>query len=103
MAIIEGVHGQHQHIHGAIERGGDKYFGEGFSSRKLKEGTYLIEFEQPFKEIPAPVCTIFGYEWHTFNKSVAVVDVSPSHCICVTSTPDRPEDCGFTFLAFGDV
>ena len=103
MAIIRGEHGEHQHIYGAVSRDGEKYFGEGFASRKIKEGTYLIEFERPFAKLPAIVCTIFGYEWHTFNKSVAILDISQQHAIVCTSTPDRPEDCGFTLIAFGDV
>lgn len=99
MAIIE----NHQHIYGSVGRDGNKWFGEGFISRKLKEGTYLIEFERPFREMPTPVCTIMGPEWLTFDKSVAIVDISPNHFICVTSTPHRPADCDFTFIVFGDI
>lgn len=102
MAMISSEHGDHQHIYGAVSRNGDKYFGEGFASRQLKEGTYLIEFERPFAKEPAITCTIFGHEWHTFDKSVAVLDISQSHVIVCTSTPHRPESCGFMLIAFGD-
>ncbi|MEO1432842.1 MAG: hypothetical protein AAFS12_00950 [Cyanobacteria bacterium J06632_19] len=103
MAIIKSEHGEHQHVYGGVDPSGGMMFGEGFKSRKIKDGTYLIEFERPFRANPAPVCTIFGHEWRTFDKSVALVDVSPQHFICVTSSPNYPEDSGFTFVAFGDV
>ncbi|MDJ1169087.1 hypothetical protein PMG71_06575 [Roseofilum sp. BLCC_M154] len=103
MAIVKSDSGEHQHICGAVSPNGNPYFGEGFNSRKIKEGTYLVEFEKPFGKNPAPICTVFGSEWKTFNMSVAIVDLSPTHFICVTSSPDRPVDCAFTFIAFGDL
>ncbi|NER35635.1 MAG: hypothetical protein F6J93_16860 [Oscillatoria sp. SIO1A7] len=103
MAIVKSDRGEHQHIYGAVGPDGNPFWGEGFVSKKIKEGTYYIEFKQPFGSLPAPVCTIFGNEWKTFNMSVAIVDVNPSCFICVTSSPDRPIDCGFTFIAFGDL
>ena len=105
MAILKNAAGEdkHQHIYGGVSTDGSLWFGEGFKSRKIKEGTYLIEFNQPFGSRPAPVCTITGHEWRTFNLSVAIVDVSEGHFICVTSSPDRPVDSYFTFIAFGDV
>ena len=99
MAIIE----NHQHISGGIGRHGNSWFGEGFQVKKIKRGTYLIEFERPFAKLPAPVCTIAGPEWITFDKSVAIVDINEHRFICVTSTPNRPEDCDFTFIVFGDI
>lgn len=103
MAILKSDRGEHQHIYGAVDPNGTQWFGEGFQSRKIKEGTYIVEFEQPFGSNPAPVCTISGPEWITFDKSVAIVDVSQEHFICVTSSPVRPVDCGFTFIVFGDL
>ena len=103
MAIVKSAEGRdHQHIYGGVNPNGDKWFGEGFESQKIKEGTYCIKFERPFAGIPAPVCTITGNEWKTFNMSVAIVEVNPECFICVTSSPDRPIDCHFTFIAFGD-
>jgi hypothetical protein len=103
MAILKSEHGEHQHIYGCVGENGDIYFGEGFKSHKIKEGTYIIEFERPFGKTPAPTCTIYGYEWRTFNLSVALVEVTEKCFICVTSSPDRPVDSAFTFVAFGDV
>ena len=103
MAIIHGEGGMHQHIYGAIGPDGSPMWGEGFVSHKIKEGTYIVEFKQPFAKEPAPVCTVFGHEWKTFNLSVAIVEINPSYFICITSSPDRPVDCGFTFIVFGDV
>ena len=103
MAMIHSERGMHQHIYGAVGPDGRIKFGEGFKSQRLRVGLYAIEFEQPFKEAPSVVCTIFGDEWGTFNKSLAVLEVTPNYAILTTSAPDRPEDCGFTLIAFGDV
>ncbi len=104
MAIIQDSAGKTvQHVYGGVHPDGKQWFGEGFNVRKIWEGTYLIEFQQPFAPPPAVICTIYGNEWETFNKSVAIVDSSSYHFVCVTSSPDRPVDCGFTFIAFGDI
>ncbi len=104
MAIIESaVGGKHQHIYGSVERDGHIVAGEGFRCQKLQEGTYLVEFEQPFAKQPVPTCTVFGPPWATFNLSTAVIEVTPHHFICITSSPDRPIDAGFTFIVFGDI
>ena len=89
-------------IQGLVDRDGSIVFGEGFQSRKLQEGTYLVEFNEPFAGIPVPVCTIYGPPWITYNKSVAVVEAQPNMFVCLTSTPDRPVDCGFTFIVSGE-
>ncbi len=99
MAVIE----NHQHIYGGVGSDGKLWFGEGFTSERIKEGTYLVKFERPFDGLPAPVCTIAGNEWRTFNLSIAIVNLSPEHFICVTSSPEIPVDSHFTFIAFGDV
>ena len=104
MAIIESaVGGKHQHIYGCVERDGSLVSGEGFRCHKIQEGTYMVEFEQPFAKPPAPICTVFGPPWLTFNLSAAIVDVDPYRFVCITSSPDRPMDAGFTFIAFGDI
>lgn len=104
MAILKDSTGKEiQHVHGSIDPDGNKKFGEGFRSQKLRMGLYAIEFDKPFLEMPAAVCTIFGGEWETFNKSITVLEVSEHYVIFGTSSPDRPEDCGFTFIAFGNV
>ena len=96
----------YQHIYGGINPDGSIWFGEGFSAKKLKqdkEGTYVIYFEQPFYTKPAPVCTIVGPQWKTFNLSVAITEILPFHFVCVTSTLDHPVDCHFIFNVFGEV
>ncbi|NEP04483.1 MULTISPECIES: hypothetical protein [unclassified Okeania] len=104
MTIIKDSVGKEiQHIYGAVHPDGNIMFGEGFRSRRIWQGTYLIEFERPFVKQPAPVCTIQGPEWKTFNMSVAIVEVMPYHLVVVTSSPDRPDDCGFTLIAFGEI
>ena len=103
MAIVKSDRGEHQHIYGAVGPDGSTMWGEGFKVRKIRYGLYVVEFEKPFKGNPAVVCTIFGGEWETFNLSVAVLEVNPSLFVCGTSSPDRPVDSAFTFIAFGDV
>ncbi|NES92071.1 hypothetical protein, partial [Okeania sp. SIO2B9] len=93
---------RHHRRYVGVRPDGSKWFGEGFESQKIKEGTYIIKFECPFDGIPAPVCTITGNEWKTFNMSVAIVEVNPEYFICITSSPHQPIDCAFTFIAFGD-
>ncbi len=92
-----------QQIYGAVNPDGSKMLGQGFRSQKIWQGTYIIQFDKPFANPPAPVCTIYGNEWQTFDKSIAIVEVGAFHFVCVTSSPDRPEDCSFTFITFGDV
>ena len=99
MAIIE----NHQHLYGGINPDGSIWFGEGFSAKQLKEGTYVVYFEQSFRTKPAPVCTIVGAEWKTFNLSVAITEILPFHFVCVTSTSKHPVDCHFIFNVFGEV
>lgn len=101
MAILQGERGEYQHLYGAVSPDGQIKFGEGFKSQRLRLGLYAIEFERHFAETPAIVCTISGGEWQTFNKSIAILEVTPNYAICTTSSPDRPEDCGFTLIAFG--
>lgn len=103
MAIVRSDRGEHQHIYGAVSPDGSPMWGEGFHVDKIKEGTYVVRFERPFGSQPAAVCTVLGPEWMTFHLSVAIVDIQPDLFICVTSSPDRPIDCGFTFIVFGDL
>ena len=102
MAIVKSDRGEYQHIYGGVAPSGDVWFGEGFRSDKIKEGTYIIKFERPFSGLPAPVCIINGNEWMTFNMSIAIVQVTPEYFICITSSPQQPIDCAFTFIAFGE-
>lgn len=103
MAIIKGNEGEHQHIYGAIDKGGNPLWGEGFTSRAIAVGLYVVEFKQPFRENPSVTCTIFGPEWETFNLSVAIVDLTPWYFVCTTSLPDNRQRSAFTFIAFGDI
>ncbi|CCQ51960.1 hypothetical protein CWATWH8502_17 [Crocosphaera watsonii WH 8502] len=77
--------------------------GEGFSTRRIWSGTYIIEFDQPFAGEPAVISTIYGNEWQTFDKSIAIVELGSQYFVPVTSSMDRPEDCAFTFIAFGNI
>ncbi|MDJ1169088.1 hypothetical protein PMG71_06580 [Roseofilum sp. BLCC_M154] len=101
MAIIKGERGESQQLGGVIDKGGNTISGDGFQTRRLTEGLYLVEFNQPFRENPSCICTIFGPEWETLNLSVAIVDLSPSHFVCTTSSPNNRQGSGFTFLASG--
>jgi hypothetical protein len=92
-----------QQVYGVISQDGKQMSGEGFKCRRIWSGTYIIEFDRPFADIPGVVCTINGTEWQTFDKSVAIVECDPRYFVCVTSSMDRPEDCGFTFIASGKV
>ena len=103
MAILQSERGEHQHIYGAVGPNGQIKFGEGFKAQELRFGLYAIEFERPFSQTPAIVCTISGGEWQTFNKSIAILEVTTNYAICSTSSPGRPESCGFTLIAFGDL
>lgn len=103
MAIVKSNGGEHQHIYGAVGPDGLPMWGEGFRINKIRFGLYVVEFEQPFRDNPATVCTIFGNEWQTFNLSIAVLEVNPSYFVCGTSSSERPIDSAFTFVAFGDV
>ncbi|NES23235.1 MAG: hypothetical protein F6K41_31025 [Symploca sp. SIO3E6] len=99
MAIID----NHQHIYGGISEDGSTMFGEGFYCERVKEGTYIVKFEQPFAELPTPVCTIHGQEWKTFDKSIAIIEAVKNQFTCVTSSPDKPVNCSFTFIVFGEI
>lgn len=104
MAILQDSSGKEkQHIYGTVSAQGQVASGEGFKAQQIRFGLYAIEFEQPFAGTPTPVCMINGGEWETFNKSIAILEVTDRYCICSTSSPDRPESCAFTFIAFGDV
>jgi hypothetical protein len=92
-----------QQVYGVIGPDGQTISGQGFQLRKIRFGLYLVEFERPFAQEPATVCTILGNEWQTFNLSIAILEVTPDYFVCGTSSPDRPEDCGFTFIASGNV
>ncbi|NEP59520.1 MAG: hypothetical protein F6K31_21335 [Symploca sp. SIO2G7] len=104
MVIIQDSSGNRiQHVYGGINPDGSKWCGEGFRHHKLRQGLYLIEFERPFAGMPTPICTIFGPEWETFDKSISIVDIAPFQFVCATSSMDRPIDCGFTFIVFGQI
>ncbi len=92
-----------QQTYGVISPDGKQLSGQGFQSRRIWSGTYLIEFDRPFADMPAVVCTIYGNEWQTFDKSVAIVECDSRYFVYVTSTMDRPEDCAITFIASGKV
>lgn len=91
-------------IYGIVDSSGNTIGGSGgFRCQQIGQGLYMIEFDSPFNTQPVPVCSIFGNPWRTFNMSAAVLDdLSPYHFVVLTSTPDHPEDCGFTFTVFGD-
>ena len=102
MAIFKDSAGKAtQHIYGVISQDGRILSGEGFRTHRIWSGTYIIEFDQPFAGPPAVSSTIYGNEWQTFDKSIAIVELDSRYFVPVTSSMDRPEDCAFTFIAFG--
>ncbi|MDJ0516091.1 MAG: hypothetical protein QNJ74_07420 [Trichodesmium sp. MO_231.B1] len=96
-------HEDHLHIYGGVNADGTKMeeVGEDFSSEKTSTGTYKITFDTTFKGNPVPVCTIYGVDGTSY-KSVAITEITPEYFTCVTSNPNAPADCAFTFIAFGD-
>ncbi len=88
-------------LYGMIDASGQLMSGSGFSVRKLREGLYVIEFAQPFSGPPAPVCTVYGPEWKTFNISVALLEVTNDHVIYATSNPERPLDAAVSIIVAG--
>jgi len=103
MAIFQSEAGKYQSIAGVIGADGSKKQGEGFQAVRKFTGNYQIQFDQPFKEASVPVCTIIGSQSTTSNLSVAIVERLPESFTCVTSTPESPINCGFTFSVFGEV
>ncbi|MDY6804510.1 MAG: hypothetical protein SXA11_11980 [Cyanobacteriota bacterium] len=104
MAIFQNASGgESQHIHGGVDARGNKMWGDGFRSKQLGTGAYVIEFDRSFSGQPTAVCTIYGNPWYTFNISVAVIEINPWQFICFTSKPGDVVDCDFTFIAFGDL
>ena len=104
MAIFKDSAGKAtQHVYGVMSQDGKILSGEGFRAHRIWSGTYIIEFDQPFAGTPAVVCTIYGNEWQTFDKSIAIVELDSRYFVPVTSSMDRPEDCAFTFVAFGHI
>lgn len=90
-------------IYGTVNDYGEIVAGHGFSVKRLDKGFYQVEFDSPFFSIPVVVSNVVGHPWRTFNMSTAIADqISPDHFFCLTSTPDRTEDCGFSFIAIGD-
>ena len=80
---------------------GQKMWGEGATCKKISTGTYMIEFDQPFKGYPVPVVTVSGPPWQTFNMSAAIIDVNPHNCVLLTSSPNQPVDAGFSIIIAG--
>lgn len=104
MAVFKDATGKStQHVYGVVLPDGQTISGSGCQVRRIWSGTYLVEYEHPFSNAPAPICTINGNEWQTFDKSVAIVETTPFYFVYVTSSPDRPEDCAVSFIAFGDL
>ncbi|NEO92889.1 MAG: hypothetical protein F6K56_22715 [Moorea sp. SIO3G5] len=97
-------HDEHDtHIFGVVGANGSIVSGKGFKVDKKRNGIYIITFDQPFAEYPGVTCTIYGHSWLSFQMSISVVDIKPNYFVCQTSTPDRPEDSGFSFIAVGEV
>ena len=91
-------------IHGVVDAAGRIISGtDDFRVTRLREGFYVVEFFEPFNNIPTAVSTVWGNLWTTFNMSTSILeDMSPYHFVCLTSTPERAENCGFTFIVTGD-
>ena len=86
-----------------IDMEGNQQWGVGISNAyKIQEGTYLIEFAQPFRKQPIVTVTIFGSPWQTYELSTSVVDISPYHCVYQTSGPKEPKDSGAMVTILGE-
>ncbi|MEL7036606.1 MAG: hypothetical protein AAFO04_13435 [Cyanobacteria bacterium J06592_8] len=92
-----------RHVYGLVDDRGSIIQGSGFRVQRFDNGFYLVEFSTPFNSVPVVVATTFGHPWSTFNISTAIADdVSSHHFFCLTSTPERGVDCGFSFIVIGD-
>jgi hypothetical protein len=91
-----------QQIYGQVTKDGTRLSGARFQSKKLDVGTTIIEFEKPFSSLPTPVCTVTGQTWKGLEISIVILEITPDHFICATSSEQRPIDCAFTFIVFGE-
>lgn len=98
-------------ISGIVESDGDRRFGEGFYSNKLGDGTYMIDFDQPFNRIPAVVCTpvsnIGEAEVESRLNVACVAGVERGRVKVLTGWLGRPGplsplDIAFSFIAVSD-
>ena len=91
-------------VYGTVGSQGEIHSGSGFRVTRWDTGYYQVEFDQPFHQVPVVVATVSGHPWRTFNMSTAISDHvgHGAFFFCLTSTPDRTEDCGFSFIAIGD-
>lgn len=92
-----------QIVTGFVERDGRQVSGEGFKSQRIRVGLYAVEYDRPFSSRPTPVVSITGSEWATFQMSAAILEINEDYLIVGTSTPERPEDCAFTFNVTGEI
>ncbi|WP_424096711.1 hypothetical protein [Moorena producens] len=93
---------QAREVYGAVDSDGSVMYGKGFTTNKIQDGFYIIEFQEDFLSKPAPTVSVYGAPWRTFNMSAAIIDVSPDQFFVVTSTPERPVNSAFTFTVIGD-
>ena len=90
-------------VYGTVDGNGNIVVGSGFSVEKWDRGFYQVRFDMPFYSTPVVVSNVVGHPWRTFNMSTAIADdVNPTYFLCLTSTPENTEDCGFSFIAIGD-
>ena len=85
-------------ISGIVDQNGGSIAGEGFESRQIATGVYIVEFQEDLGQVAIPVATTFGSEWETYDKSISIVDFTDRYMICVTSNPNQRASCGFSFL-----
>ena len=86
-------------ITGIVDASGNpKVSADDFTSCRLKEGVYVVEFKQPLPYTAVPVATVMGRGWKTFNMSIAILDVTPSNIVVATSNSNQTVDCDFSFL-----
>lgn len=90
-------------VKGMINEDGSITIGKGFKCiRAYGEGTYIIEFDEPFSEPPIVVCTIVGSDWSSYNLSASVIGFDSGYAIISTSSTDSPRYAAFNFIAMSD-
>ncbi|NEQ16117.1 MULTISPECIES: hypothetical protein [unclassified Moorena] len=104
MVTSDGEHDEH--IFGLVDKNGKIISckdpkNPGFTVDKKRGGVYIINFDQAFAECPGVTCTIYGYSWISYQMSISVVEIERNRFVCQTSTPDHPQDSGFSFIAVG--
>ncbi|MFJ4682737.1 hypothetical protein [Streptomyces sp. NPDC088789] len=88
-------------VYGVVNANGSKRSGQGFSSSKVDQGHYMINFSPVLSEPPAVVASIVdeGYTWN-----VVVQAITKENCrieVGNVTRGDGLDDMPFSFIAIG--